>query len=536
MKALHILAGIPPGGGMAESVPTLCRHLRQLGQEVTLATLDGPASEAARAAEAAGVRVVRFAPSFPRALYFSWQMLRGLSAYVRAADVVHVHGAWTFPVWWGCRCALRAHKPLVMSPRGCLDPVRLRHAAWKKRLVGWIDRALLRRADAVHVTCEAEREWVAAYCDHPVVAMASVKNARGGQGTHEGDEVRKREAECPGKQKFYPHLCDPLGGRKKGGVVIPNGIDSTNERMTSRTNDELPRTAQRTRTVFYLGRLHPLKGLDLLVEAWGILRPLSGRNDECKSGNQADDIRREAVTNERSPWRLIIAGPDEQGTLAGLKEQAARLGLKVAEACSGETPSSDIVFAGPVYGEAKERLLAEADLVVLPSRSENFGIVVGEALACEVPVVMTDVGPWKEEGAKQPVQNAPCAAPWSPNGAIRFVETSAEGLADGLLDMLRLSDEELRERGVRGREWVSERFAWGAVASRMLGLYDGLLRPPSGRNGECKKREGRARTRARHEMEKCAGHAPVAGLLRPPSGRNGECKNGRQAGGDAHKA
>ena len=115
MKILHILAGVPPGGGMAESVPALCRHLRQLGHEVTLATLDGPLSEAARAAEAAGVRLVRFAPSWPRALYFSWQMLRGLPALARAADVVHVHSNWTFPVWWGCRCALKMGKPLVMS-------------------------------------------------------------------------------------------------------------------------------------------------------------------------------------------------------------------------------------------------------------------------------------------------------------------------------------------------------------------------------------------------------------------------------------
>ena len=197
MKILHIVAGVPPGSGMAESVPALCRHLRQLGHEVTLATLDGPLSEAAQAAGDAGVRLVRIAPSWPHALFFSWQMLRGLPARARAADAVHVHGAWTFPVWWGCCCALRAGKLLVMSPRGALNPVTLKHSAWKKRLAGWLDRACLRRAAAVHVTSEAERGWTEAYCDHGGVAMASVKTGAGRAGARAGHAIGISRGESP---------------------------------------------------------------------------------------------------------------------------------------------------------------------------------------------------------------------------------------------------------------------------------------------------------------------------------------------------
>jgi hypothetical protein len=58
---------------------------------------------------------------------------------------------------------LRYKKTLVMSPRGCLDPVRLQHSAWKKRLVGWMDRWLLRRASVVHATCEGEKRWIQAF-------------------------------------------------------------------------------------------------------------------------------------------------------------------------------------------------------------------------------------------------------------------------------------------------------------------------------------------------------------------------------------
>ena len=84
---------------------------------------------------------------------------------MRAAEVVHVHGCWTFPVWWGAWLALRHQKMLVMSPQGCLDPVRLKHSGWKKAAVGWIDRGLLRRASVVHATCEEENAWVQAFLE-----------------------------------------------------------------------------------------------------------------------------------------------------------------------------------------------------------------------------------------------------------------------------------------------------------------------------------------------------------------------------------
>jgi len=144
---LHIVAGLPPGGGIAEWVPTLCRHLQPQGHTVVLATVaraDERLSEAVGRAEQKGVRLVRFNPSQPHFLFFSWRMFFKLKALVRQADVVHVHSNWTFPVWWGCWCAWRMKKAWILSTHGCLDPVRLRHSAWKKRLVGWLDRFWLR--------------------------------------------------------------------------------------------------------------------------------------------------------------------------------------------------------------------------------------------------------------------------------------------------------------------------------------------------------------------------------------------------------
>ena len=153
--------------------------------------------------------------------------------------------------------------------------------------------------------------------------------------------------------------------------------------------------------MLYLGRLHPLKGLDLLVEAWRSVR--SSLVHYCDSALVADDqqtvgsgqsavgsdsthARMNSCTNE---LLLVIAGPDEQGTLKALKEQVARLGLEAS-----------VKFAGPVYGEEKWRMLRSADVFVLPSRSENFGIVVAEALACSVPVICTKGAPWPVAGVR----------------------------------------------------------------------------------------------------------------------------------------
>jgi glycosyltransferase involved in cell wall biosynthesis len=476
MKILHILAGVPPGSGMAESVPTLCRYLRQRGHEVTLATLDGPLSEAAQAAEAAGVRLVRFAPSFPRVLYFSWQMLRGLSALARTSDVVHVNGAWTFPVWWGCRCALRARKPLVMSPRGALNPVYLKHSAWKKRLAGWLDRACLRRAAVVHVTSEAEREWIRNYlpeCETKIAVVPNGVELPGKNAERRTPNSERRRGETGGASVRLPENAErrtPNSERRRGetggaSVRLP-------ENAERRTQNAERRSGER-KTVLYLGRLHPLKGLDLLVEAWRSVR--SSLVHYCDSALVADDqqtvgsgqsavgsdsthARMNSCTNE---LLLVIAGPDEQGTLKALKEQVARLGLEAS-----------VKFAGPVYGEEKWRMLRSADVFVLPSRSENFGIVVAEALACSVPVICTKGAPWSElQGYCDHAVVAMTSVKTRTGRAGWWVDVGVEPLAEALREAMALTDEERWAMGQNGRRLVEEKYRWEAVAEQMVDLY-----------------------------------------------------------------
>lgn len=183
----------------------LSRALKAQAHDVTVASLDAGIAAPIEEAQSEGVRVVRFKPSQPHFLFYSSTMRHGLSEFVREADVVHVHSNWTFPVWWGAWLALRQKKTLVMSPHGALDPVRLKHSAWKKKAVGWMDRWLLRRADVVHATCEEENAWIQAFLGK--CSNARMRECGNGGGT-------PRQGEAAPRPKI---------------VVVPNGVEAMRE-------------------------------------------------------------------------------------------------------------------------------------------------------------------------------------------------------------------------------------------------------------------------------------------------------------------
>jgi glycosyltransferase involved in cell wall biosynthesis len=205
-------------------------------------------------------------------------------------------------------------------------------------------------------------------------------------------------------------------GLRQPVAVIPNGID-----MPGQSPRAQPEPDQ-DRMVLFMSRIHPKKGLLDLVAAWARLQPAG--------------------------WRLVIAGPDEGGHQAEV--QAAARAAGIAEA---------IDFVGPLDGEAKERALRGADIFVLPTYSENFGIVVGEALSYGVPVITTNVTPWEELTARD------CG--W-------WIDTGADPLAGALAVACSASDERRREMGKRGRRLIEERYSWRSAAEKHIEFYQWL--------------------------------------------------------------
>ena len=215
-------------------------------------------------------------------------------------DVLHDNGIW-LPHNHALAAVARASRVArVTSPRGMLAPWALNHKALKKKLAWWFyQKRDLASANMLHATSEAE-----------------------------GADIERLA----------------LGPRV---VVIPNGVfwgDMPAPRASPCVNGR--------RTALFLGRLYPVKGLPLLIDAWAKVRPPG--------------------------WRLVLAGPDEQGHKAELEALIEKSGL------------GDVVtFTGSVAGKDKAELLSGAELFVLPSLSESFGMAIAEALAAGKPVLTT---------------------------------------------------------------------------------------------------------------------------------------------------
>ena len=289
----------------------------------------------------------------------------------RAADAVCVHSMWTPPVLRACHAALRAGTPLVRVPHGCLNPAALRHSAWKKALVSPLERHYMRRAACILVTTETEKaavkRWVRGAQRLEVVGMGI-------------DDL------------LTPDIPD-----------IPDHPDIPD--LPPKRTDDGPRS------FLFVGRLHPLKGLDLLLAA----------------------LPTDAF--------LRVIAPDVDGAWARYERLARRLGV-----------ADRVTFLGVKTGAEKIREMREADALVLPTHSENFGFAVAEALVVGTPAITTKGAPWEGLGT---------------HGCGWWTDVNAASLRAALADCASRSRAELAAMGARGREWMLADFTWRACAERV---------------------------------------------------------------------
>ena len=210
-------------------------------------------------------------------------------------------------------------------------------------------------------------------------------------------------------------------------AVIPAGIDTyeLSNLPSLEVFDRCFPGLSKLRILLFLSRLHPVKGLVNLAHAWGKLAP------------QFPD------------WHLLIAGPDYNNHR-----------YKVETVLKSYDIEGHYTFAGHLTGEARLAAYGAADLFVLPTYSENFGIVIAEALMAKTPVITTIETPWEE------IVSHGCG--W-------IIRPRESDLIETLGRALTLEKSALDEMGERGRSFVKKKYSWDSVALKMKRLYRWIL-------------------------------------------------------------
>ena len=188
---------------------------------------------------------------------------------------------------------------------------------------------------------------------------------------------------------------------------------------------EMKQSWSRKNKILFFGRVHEVKGINYLIEAASYLK---------------DNL---------DGYTIVIAGPGDVSYINELKMLAQGLGVL-----------NMIEFVGPVYGNDKWKVYRNADLMVLPSHTENFGIVVPEALASGTPVITTKGTPWEE------LNQYKCG--W-------WVDVGTQPLVNALREFLSCTEADLMAMGISGRKLVEKRYTSQSVSQQFVDMYRNLV-------------------------------------------------------------
>ncbi len=380
MRVLHVNHLLDPvsGGGTAERAFQISRELALLGVDCTILTLDIGAATS-RAAGTPRLRIEAVPCIEPR-FFVPKVSVRQIESWVAQADIVQLFGNWTLLnllVWRACR---RLGRPFVFCPAGAL-PAFGRSLLFKRVYTHLVSRGMVR--DAARGICITQDE-------------------RG-------------------------HFL-ALGAQASRLETIPNGIDpgqyTLAEPAGEGTKLRVSLGVGSAPFILFLGRINPIKGPDLLLEAFM------------------------ALAAKWPQHHLVLGGPDG-GLLPQLKELAHAKGL-----------ADRVHFPGFLQGSNKAAALREAQLLVIPSRSEAMSIVVLEAGACGCPALFTDA----------------CGLePFQARGAGTMVAVDAQAITVAL-DRLLAQPDTLESQGERLRDIVTGEFLSSGQAARYWALYEQIVR------------------------------------------------------------
>jgi glycosyltransferase involved in cell wall biosynthesis len=385
MRALHVIPAVAQRyGGPSEAIVGMGRALPRVGVYVLVAATDADGD--GRLPVPLGVQVtwqgvqsIFFPRQWSESFKYSAPLATWLGEHVTDFDVVHIHAVFSHACLAAAAACQRRSVPYIVRPLGTLDPWSLQQKSMRKQLLlRFGARRMLASAAAVHYTTMSEQR-----------------------------------------------LAESTLGLRHG-VVIPLGVGQELFDSSSTTSALL--TYADNPYVLVLGRIHPKKALEPLIEAFLAVTTAGGRSE----------------------WQLVIAGDGEPHYVEDVKRFADTRG-----------GSQRVRFVGWLGGERKRAALRQAALLALPSRQENFGIVVAEAMASGTPVLVSEHVNLADE-----IRD-------SDAGWVTSLESAA--LARSL--SAALTDEaERRRRGQAGERLARAKFTWPAVAERLTNLYRVVMR------------------------------------------------------------
>lgn len=297
------------------------------------------------------------------------------------AEVYHTNGLWMDVNHATCAIARSKRKPYVITPHGMLYREALRRSRWKKLPLEWMCfRHDIMNASCIHVTCQREMEEVRLYGYRGPVAV----------------------------------IGNP--------VEVPPYLEEINTECISAAG-KADNTSDNRRTIGFLGRLHPRKQVELILQGL-------------------------ALVPDRDCVKVVILGKGDAAYELFLHNEVERLGLKMVD------------FMGFVSGRDKFEQLARLDALFVPSDMENFGMIIPEALLVNTPVMASLGTPWESLNT---------------NNCGWWAEASPESIASIISKIIATSKADLRACGARGASLVRTCFASTEVAARMLALYQWLI-------------------------------------------------------------
>lgn len=365
MKILQTIAGFGAhSGGTSTCTYDLLSAMHRIGCNVDLMTL-GSTDLMGK-----GEQWIKALPDDGKTPY---GYSRNMNKFLQQTDynLYHTNGMWMHCNHETCLMARKKGKPYIITPHGMLYPQAMARSAWKKKLllaVGGVDKDL-KLATCIHATCKEEME-------------------------------------------HYRVL-----GYKNPVAVIPNPVPVPVFLHEIRRENSVKR-------IGFLGRLHPRKNVEALIDAWITL------------GDKIKDAQ------------LLIMGKGDAAYEQMLKNKMRQHGLK------------NVTFAGFVTGREKFEKLASLTALCVPSDFENFGMIVTEALSVGTPVIASLGTPWQE------LNTCHCGY---------WISNEVQAVADVLERLLDLPSSELIQMGENGKQLVESKYKDTQVAYMMKRLYEWIL-------------------------------------------------------------